>query len=488
MELKHRVVSGFLWAATEKVGSLLVHLCATVMLLRLLDPGVYGLMSMLTVFTAISNSIVDSGFSQALIQKKQVSAGDYDSVFWLNLAIAAGLYLLMWGLAGPIASFYGEPELAGIAPWAFCALPLSALGLVQTTVLTREMNFRMLSKINFVASLCAAVAAVVMAYRGFGVWALVGQSLTLYTVRTGLLWIFGKWRPAARFSGESVRGLFGLGSRLFAVGMITQLFNNFSMMMIGRFYDAPTLGPYDRAMKLRNVTAEAVSLPVQNVTFPALSTMQDDNTKIRAAARQVVSMLSLALFPVMLGLAAVADEGFLIAGEDKWLAAIPYFKVLCLSALCLPLSNICLNLLKAKGQGGILLRTEIVKKAFGFAVILGGAMVSVMAVVWAFLAWSVFEMIVNVRFASKITGYRFREQLADTLPYLAMAAVMWAAAVGVGYAFEGYSPYVTLTLKVIAGAVVYAALGLAFRPRAWREAVAMVSTKLRRIFKGEAKQ
>lgn len=487
MELKHRVVSGFLWTATEKFGSLAVHLCAMLMLLRLLEPADFGLVSMLAVFTAVANSIVDSGFSQALIQKKTVSRVDYDSVFWLNLGIAALLYLLMWALCKPIAAFYDTPELVRIAPWIFCIIPLSALGLIQTTVLMRGMNFRAISKANFAAAITAAVTAVVMAWFGFGVWALVCQTVALYAIRTAALWLLNDWRPSLRFSWASVRGLFGLGSKLFAVGMITQFFNNVSLMIVGRFYNATQLGLYSQPLKLRNASAEAISLPVQNVTFPAFSTLQDDDAKMKSAVRQVISVQSLVLFPAMLGLIAVADEGFLIAGKEKWLASVPYFKVLCLSALFMPLSNISLNLLKAKGEGGLLLRTEIVKKAFGFAAILYGATVSVMAVTWAFFAWTAFEMVVNLRFASRLTGYRLREQLTDTLPYVAMAAAVWGAAEGVGLLMPDASAYLSLTVKVVAGGAVYLALCLLFKPAAWVEAKRIVSEKFARLRGGSRK-
>lgn len=479
MELKKQVVSGFFWTAAEKFSSLFVHLCAQVMLLRLLVPEDFGLLAMLAVFTAVSSSIVDSGFSQALIQKKKAEDIDYDSIFWLNLALAGALYLIMFFSAGAIARFFDAPVLARIAPWVFLTLPLSALGLIPNTILTRNMDFRKISKANFAASLSAAVAVVALAYTGFGVWALVGQTIVLYGVRTTVLWASTMWRPAARFSMASVRGLFGLGSRFFAIGLITQLFNNLSLAIIGKFYSAGMLGFYERALKLRNSAADAISLPVQNVTFPAFASLQDEEAKFVLAGRQVIAVLSFILFPVMSGLIAIAPEGFMIAGQEKWMPAVPYFRILCLSAFCIPLSNISLNMLKAKGRGDTLLKIEVIKKAVGFAFIIYGATVSVMAVAWAYLAWTAFEMIVNLNRANHTVGYPLRQQAADTLPYLALSAAMFACVMGTERLLAGSSVYLLLGAKTAVGAAVYIALSWLLKPAAWNETRQLVRSRLR---------
>lgn len=479
MKLKRQVVSGFIWSATERFGSLLVQFCAQVILARLLMPEQFGLIAIVSTFGVIATSFVDSGFSQALIQKKETKEVDYNSVFYLNLVLSALLYVLVVALAYPISHFYNSPQIATIAPVVFLMVPANAFCLIQRTIFIKNMDFKSVSKASIISALVASIVAVVLAYMGGGLWALVANIVVLHITQGVALWTMSSWRPGREFSFRSLKELYGLGSRLFATGLITNTFNNMPQLIIGKVFN-PTggglhqTGLYSQSLKYKNIIADSVALPVQNVTFPAFSTLQDQEQKLKLSTRQVINVLSFVLFPVMLGLIAVAEEAFFVAFREKWMAAVPYFKVLCLTGLFMPIGNISLNIMKARGEGNLILSLEIVKKVVGMALIAYAATKSVMAITWAYLIWMGFEMLLNSIFIRRLIGYKFSEQIADTLPYLVISGVMYYSVLF----FDGYvlhlSPLLMLTSKVAVGAAVYVALSAIIRPTAWSEARAIV--------------
>lgn len=479
MALKKKVVSGFMWTAGEKFTSLFIQLSISLIILRFLTPGDFGLIALLTIFSLIGYSIIDSGFSQALIRKQNASDEDYSSIFYLNMGLAIFLYLLLVGLTNPIARLFDEPELAKYIPWVYLALPLSALGLIQTTILTKQMNFKPLSTINLITTISSSAVLLGLAAFDYGPWAIVGQLLTIQIVRTLLLWIVSPWRPKWQFSMASVKEMFGFGSRLFATGLINQLFNNLSIYIIGQLYNPAQVGLYDKSLKLKENVSTSLSNSVQNVTFPALSSFQDNDQKLKLAGRQVVQVLSFILFPVMLGLTAISTEGFTLAGGDKWVPAIPYFNMFCLAAFFIPLSTVGMNILKAKGKGNLILSLELLKKGFALGVILYASTKGVAALVWAYVFWIGFEMAVNSIWVRKIIGYRFREQITDTLPYILLSLVMFYAVMFAGKVFFNNSLIISLIGKTSIGIVLYIVLSWIFKPKGWLETTKIVNELFR---------
>ncbi|MCD7969800.1 MAG: lipopolysaccharide biosynthesis protein [Alistipes sp.] len=485
MQYRSKVITGFLWSAGEKFATTAVRIIASIFILRYLDPKQFGVVELLAVFYYISYTIVDSGFSQALIRKKDAGERDYNSIFYLNIAIAAGLYAVLILLSFPLARFFREPQLSGFAPVLFLTIPLSALGLIQTTLLAKRMDFRTLSKISFTATVISSVLLIVLAANGFGPWALIWQTVVNEAVKTGYLWISSRWRPRRIFSMASVRALYPFGSRLFLSGVINQVFHRVSTVLIGRLHNSGQVGLYNQSLKLKDSVAIALSYSVYNVSYPALSSFQDDEQKLRLVSRQVVQVLSFILFPVMAGLILVAPEGFLLAGREKWVPAIPYFQIFCISAFFLPLTHAGMNILRAKGLGNTILRAEILKKIFAAVVITAAAFFSVRMLAWAYTVWMGFEMMVNAHYAKATNGYGYRMQGADTLPYLAMSAVMFACVQAAARGTLHYLPYmvtaseitaawIVLAVKICTGVLIYTLLAFVIKPVAWREILSIV--------------
>ncbi|MCC8036057.1 MAG: lipopolysaccharide biosynthesis protein [Rikenellaceae bacterium] len=483
MQYRKKVISGFMWSAGEKFATAAVRILSGIIVLRYLFPAEFGVVELLAIFSFIAYTIVDSGFSQALIRKKDAGEKDYNSIFYLNVAIALALYILLVGLSWPLARFFGQATLTSIAPVLFLTLPLSALGLIQTTLMSRKMDFGALSKISFTATILSCALLIILAAMGFGPWALVWQSVANELIKTVLLWIASRWRPKRIFSTDSVRELYSFGSRLFLTGIINQIFGRVSTVIIGRFHSVAQVGYYNQSLKFKDSIAAALGQSVHNVSYPALASFQDNEDKLRMASRQVVQVLSFILFPVMAGLIAVAPEGFAGAGGEKWLPAVGYFRIFCLAAFFMPLSNAAINILRAKGLGNTILRAEIIKKIFAAGAITIAAFLGVKALAWAYVVWNGFEMAVNCYLARKTNGYGFRMQMADTMPYLAMSVAMYTAVQAVGiaaiYTFPELSESclgcgITVAVKAVAGIAVYLLLSVVFKPAAWSEARSVI--------------
>ncbi|MCD8072549.1 MAG: lipopolysaccharide biosynthesis protein [Alistipes sp.] len=483
MQYRKKVISGFIWSAGEKFATAAVRILSGIFVLRYLFPWEFGVVELLAVFSFVAYTIVDSGFSQALIRKKDAGDKDYNSIFYLNVAIALALYLLLVGLSYPLSRFFGQESLTVFAPVLFLTLPLSALGLIQTTLLTRKMDFRSLSKISFAATLLSCTLLMVLAASGFGPWALIWQTVANELIKTISLWWVSKWRPKGIFSMESVRELYSFGSRLFLTGIISQIFNRVSTVIIGRFHTVAQVGYYNQSLKFKDSISMALCQSVHNVSYPALASFQENESKLRLASRQVVQVLSYILFPVMAGLIAVAPEGFAAAGGEKWLPAVDYFRIFCVAAFFMPLTNASMNILRAKGLGNTILKAEIIKKTFAAAAITLAAFIDVEALAWAYVLWNGFEMAVNSYLARRKSGYGFRSQMADTLPYLGMSVAMLIAVQAIGIvAYRLFPPLMVtplgwstvLVLKTLSGIALYLLLSVAFKPPAWHEARAVL--------------
>ena len=476
-ELQHKVVSGFLWTVGEKFGSMLLRLVTGLGLMHLIPPATHGLMGLLAPFYLIGTTLTDGGFDQALIQRKDVKNIDYNSVFFLNISLSIILYLILLLISGVIASFYDAPEISKIAPWVFAITPISAIGMVQMTKLNREMKFNVLSKVHLTSTLLSSAIALAMAFSGCGVWSFVGQLLSLHLTRVIMVWSMSSWRPKKEFSLQSIKSLFSFGSNMLLTNIITRLFNNLSQLVVGRIGSLSQVGYYDKALRLKEETSNSIQLSIISVTFPAFAKLQCEDEKLKFASRKVISVISLILFPAMAGLILVSPEVFRMLLPD-WMPAVPYFQLFCVSALFMPLIYICLNIIKAKGASRTVLKLEIIKKAFTFAVIIYTATISVEAMVIGYIIWTLFEMIVNIIAARRFIAYNIREILQDTLPYLGITLLMFAGVSGLVYLFHGMTLGITLMVKILAGILLYVALNVLIRPQAWNDALQITKNLL----------
>ena len=372
-----------------------------------------------------------------------------------------------------IAGEYG-PRMIPLGAVLFLILPFNAVGLVQNTMLTKEMNFRALTKISLTSSTVAGIVALALAFTGFGPWAIVAQ-LVLYSLcRSLMLCITRRWRPGAPFSWTAVRDLFRFSSKLFAADLINNLYGSVTQLWVGRLYETTQLGLYGQATKLRDMFVSSITGAVQNVTYPALATLQDDAQRLKASYRKVLIVIAFLVFPAMAGLIAVAGNMFQVLLNPRWMPAVPYFRMLCLIGVMMPVISVNANALKVKGRSNLFLRLEIVGKALFVGALLVTIRSGVAAIIWGQVVCSGVTMLLGMAVSGRQIGYRLGEQCRDLLPYVLLAGAVWGAATGADVLLAGVNAWAVLGVQIAAGAATYFLLSLAFRVEAWRDVADIV--------------
>ena len=468
-QLKEKVAGGVAWSIAEKVGSMLLQMVVSIIVARLLVPEDFGVMAILTFFTALALVMVDSGFSQTLIRKAAPSPQDYQSVFAFNIAVSVVLYALLVVVAPTVARYYELPVIAKIAPVLFLLLPINALCVIQNTIFTREFRFQLLSKANFAASFVAGAVAIAMALAGCGVWSLVGQRVATLAVKTLILWVRSDWRPSFSVSMRPVRDMAPFSFRLLTTDLISSIYNNISQMFIGKIYSADTLGFFNQAQKFKDLPLTSAMQSVQSVTYPALSKIGDQREKFAESYRQVLMVVAFMLFPVMIGIASVAEDLFALLLGEKWMPTVPYLQILCLMGLFQPLAMIAYNILKVKSNGSIILRLEIVKKALMTLLLALTIPHSVKAVAWGLVAMSCCEFFINFIASLRYTSLSVWRTMRTLLPIALITAAMFAVVYFVGSAMSECSVAARLVAEIAVGVAAYLLLSIVFRLEALRE-------------------
>jgi O-antigen/teichoic acid export membrane protein len=480
-ELKKKVVRGFTWNVAEKIASAVFQAWVTVNVLNRVTPDDQALVAILAAFVVIFNVFVDSGFSQALIRNKAATGRDYSSAFWFNCTISVLIYGVLVGLSYPAARLLEMDDLTRLAPVFFLIIPVGALGIMQQTVLTREFDFRRISTIFFASTVGAGLVAVVLAFAGFGIWALVAQRLGQTALRSALLWIMGRWKPQRHFSAASIRSMFGLSSRLMLTDLLNNLYTSIPQFIIGHIHRG-TLGVYDTARKIRDQPVNSTMTSMQSVTFPALASIRDDDDKFARAVGRVVGSIVFLMFPMMAGLIVVAGEMFGVFLKAAWQPSIPFFRILCLAGFATPLAVIASNILRSRSDGRDVLRAEIVKKIVATAIFAGTIPFGVEAIVWGVVGIAFSDAVVSFALARRQSAYGFRALGRDVLPAFALTVVM---AAGVWFGGLLLTPLVAplspkaafgvvLGAKIVLGAAIYLGGAALLRLEAFREFMEVV--------------
>ncbi len=430
-------------------------------------------MALLTVFATLSLVVVDSGFSQTLIRSREPSPSDYRSVFRFNLTVATLLYGVMVALSPLLAAFFDQPVLTRIAPVLFLLLPLNALCVIQQAIYTRRFRFDTLSKVVFASSAVSGGVAVAMAWSGCGVWSLVAQRLAAMGVKAALLWMLSDWRPAGRYDGRALRAMAPYSLRLLATDLISTLYNNISQLFVGKMYSAEMLGFFNQGQKLKDLPVTATIQSVQNVSFPALSKIREDSGKFAEGYRQLLLMVAFVVSPVMLGMVAVAEELFALFLGEKWMPTVPYFEILSLSGLFMPLAMVACNVLKARSDGSVIVRLEVVKKTVQTLILAVSIPCGVRAIAWGVVAMAFCELALNLRAARRFAELSFGRIARAIVPAVLLSVAMFAAVRLYGDVVTLALPLLLLT-KILLGAVLYIGLSLAFRLEAAQVALGML--------------
>lgn len=429
--LKKKTVYGFFWSFTDLMSKYGIQFVVQIFLARLLSPRDFGLIGMMTVIIVISQTIVDSGFGSALIREKYSSQEDYSTVFHFNLIISVLLYLILYYIANDISVFFKEPKLIQILRILSLVIIVNAFGLIQRIVLIKKMDFKTQTKISIISSFISGVLAIVLAKLGFGVWSLVYQNLFMQLLQSSLLIWSNRWFPSMVFSMTSFKKMFGFGWKLLISGLVNTIYQNIYYVIIGRSFSAIELGYYTNSQKLRDLAAQSMTVSIQKVSYPVLSSIKDDESRLKLGYRKLIKNSVFITFPIMIGLSTIATQLINVLFGISWTKSIPYFQVLCFAGMLFPLQAINLNILKVKGRSDLFLKVEIIKKVVGIILIaivllnkLGVVGLLVVAVINSYISY-----FINSFYSSYLLNYSTLEQLIDILPVwiisIFMGIIVW---------------------------------------------------------------
>lgn len=427
--LKSKTLQGTLWSSVERFSVQGIAFVVMVIMARILTPEDYGLVGMLTIFIAISQSLIDSGFSQALIRKQERSEIDNSTVFYFNIAVGFVLYLFLFFCAPWIAHFYEEPILVPLTRLLSLSVLINSFIVVQRAILTAKIDFKTQAKASFVAAVVAGVIGIWMAYTGFGVWAIVWYQLANLTVNVGLLWILSKWRPSWTFSWASFHELFGFGSKLAISGILDTIYNNVYLIVIGKVFRVTDLGYYTRASQFAQFPSSNLTGIIQRVTFPVLCTIRDDDERLQNVYRRFLRLSAFIIFPLMVGLAAVAYPLVVLLLKEQWLFAATLLQIICFSMMWYPIHAINLNLLQVKGRSDLFLKLEVWKKCIGIIILCITIPMGLVAMCVGSIVSSLIALVINTYYTGKLIHVGFFRQMQDLLPIMAysfsMGVLVW---------------------------------------------------------------
>lgn len=475
MTYKNTATRGVVWSAVEKFSTIGIQFVMNIIIARILSPSDYGIIGMLAIFLSISQCLVDSGFTSALIQAKNRSERDYGTVFIFNLAISVFLYIILFVCAPLISKFYELNILTDVLRVVGLILIISALSNVQRTIFTINVDFKTQSLVSIPAAVISGIIGIVFAYKGLGVWALVAQTLSNGAVITILFWIMSCERFRIVFDIESFKRLGGFGIKLMFSSLLNTIYTNLYALFIGKRYSAEKLGYYSRADQLAVFPATTLTDIISRVAYPLMCQNQSDKNELSRVYTKFIKLSCYVIFPLMVGLAVLSKPLIVLLLTDKWLPAAIILFILALDGLWAPITRINLYLLQAVGRSDLFLRLEIFKKTISIGILLFTLQYGLFWICIGRLVYSIIALMINMYYTVDIIGKSYIDQVKDWFPTLVVTVIM-----GVGVYLSVYHiayPILQLLVGVIVGAVLYVLLSFLFKLEA-REKVFLLVIRL----------
>ena len=454
-ELKRKATSGVVWTSVQKYTNVLVQFICGIVLARLLTPEDYGCLGMLTVFTNLAASIVTMGFGSALIQKHRPTEEDYSTVFFWNECVSVFLYLILFFAAPYIARFYRIPLLSDVLRVQGIILIINASAAIQGNRLKKQFKFKKLAIVSIVSHLVSITVAIVMAYKGFGVWALVGQNLSSGLVRNLIYWLTNKWKPMLVFSKQSFKELFGFGGYIFLGNLVNQLGNSLQTLLMGRIYNASLLGYYSKANRMEMTLSQSLSDVLLQVTYPLYSELQHKKEQMINAIKRITVTVAYVTFPLLSLMMLLAKPIFIILYSDRWLPSVPYFQVLCLGGFVIGLQAVNYQPIAAIGKSKLLFKWTVIKRVIGTTIMVGGLLLwGVKGLLAGVVTYNYIIYAINAVLVSKHIGYGLKAQAGDLLPVVLLTVISFFAAFILGH-FLPFDMYLTGAIQLIVFVAIY---------------------------------
>lgn len=473
--LKQKTKSGLLWSSIERFSNQGVQFLFSIMLARLLAPSDYGIVAMVVIFFAIAQTFVNSGFSSAIVRKKNRTEADLSTCFYFNILVGFGFYILLFLCSPFIADFYDQPILSPIVKISGLTVLINSLCIVQQAQFTIRIDFKTQAKVTLTSTVISGILGILLAYLGYGVWALVWQGVIGSFIRMLLLWLFSKWRPHESFSKDSFHYLFGYGSKLLASGLLDTTYNNIYPIVIGKFYSPAQLGNFSRAQGWASLPSSNITDILQRVTFPVLTEMQDDDERLATNYRKLLRLSAFVVFPLMMLLAAVASPLVRVVITAKWDACVPYLQIICFSMMWYPIHAINLNLLQVKGRSDLFLRLEIIKKVVGVSVMCVTIPLGVTAMCFGMVFTSINALFINTYYTGKLINVGYLTQMKDLLPIIFISLLVGACAYASTWLFS--TEWIKLFMAVVIGGIMYLILSNFFAKDEYIEVMNVIKRK-----------
>ncbi|MEG0012142.1 MAG: lipopolysaccharide biosynthesis protein, partial [Muribaculaceae bacterium] len=475
-EVKVLATKSIIWSAIERFSVQGMQLILTIIIARFLMPSDYGLIAMLSIFMAIAQTFIDSGFANALIQKKDRTNIDYSTVFYFNILISLVLYFCLYLSSPAIATFYNEPKLDYITKIFGLVIIINSFGIVQQAKLTVELNFKRQAQAALLAVIFSGVAGVWLAYSGYGVWALVWQALLNNILRVLLLWTFSKWMPMIVFSKRSFNVLFSFGSKLLGSSLLHTIYVNLYTLIIGKIFSADICGLYNQAYKLSNFPSSNLTNIIVRAIYPIQCRMQDDNVQLRDTYLKYLRMSCYVIFPVMTAFCALAKPVVIICLKDQWLPVVPLLQILCIAYMWTPIMQINGSILNVKGRSDLFLKAEIVKKIVAFGILIGTIPLGITAMCLGLVAYSFADMIIISYYTNKVINITFFSQLKSVFPIILLSFSMG----GIVYIITLIiaTSWIQLCVGSIVGVTYYAAISYLFKSQELKLLLSLHKNKL----------
>ena len=424
MSLKKQALSGVKWTFIQQFGLQGIGFVVSIVLARLLEPKEFGLIAMITVFIGIGNALLNAGLGSSLIRSKKVDEEDYATVFYFNLVVSILIYIITYIAAPYIANFYNQPILTKLVRWLTLTFLINAFAIIQQTRLTKLMDFKTQTLVAIPSLLIGGIVGISMAYLQFGVWSLIAFNLIKTLASTVQLWFYTKWKPLLKFNTEKFKKHFNFGYKLTLSSILDTLFTNIYNIIIGKFFPIAEVGFYQRANSLQMYPVGMISAIMGKVTYPLFAQIQDDNTRLKSVYKKILQMNIFILAPLLIIAGVLAEPIFRFLFTEKWLPAVPYFRILLLTGILYPIHSFNLGILNIKGRSDLFLKLEIIKKILVIIVIVVSIKYGITGLLYGRVISSILAFFINTHYSGKFINYTALDQIKDVLPIFSLSILV----------------------------------------------------------------
>lgn len=464
-DLKSKTLSNMAWRFAERVGAQGVKFLVSLVLARLLMPDDYGTIALITVFITILNVFVDSGLGNALIQKKDADDLDFSTVFIFNCLLCVLLYMGMFFASPVIARFYKNESLTPVIRCLSLTIVISGVKNVQQAYVSKKLIFKKFFFATLIGTIGAAVLGIWMAYKGFGVWALVGQQLFNTAVDTIVLWITVKWRPKLMFSVKRLKELFSYGIKLLISSLVDTIYKDIRQLIIGKVYSPADLGFYNKGLEFPKFISSNINNSIDSVLFPVLSEVQKDVNKVKAMVRRSIKISSYLMWPFMFGLAATGKTLIPLLLTEKWNNAVPFLYFFCFTEGFIPITTANLNAIKALGRSDYIMKMEIIKKSIGLVLVCTSIPFGLYAIAASSVVYTIIAVYINAFPNKKLLNYSFFDMIKDIFPSFGMSILMFIPVFLLNYL--PVASVLRVIIQIAVGVMVYYLLSKFLKNESW---------------------